>query len=165
MLKSTYKKVTGGFFLRTSGSSPIHPGRASPPDKAERPTEIPSARATYAGRPAAFPARSIPTARAITAKAPMPPARNRLEISHTTLVVIPTAAKVSAPRRPTITESAYCTTVCRNCSTTVGQASSKITLESCLQRRGHHRADPFGKSVVSLRLEKKNSFFFQRPLR
>ena len=50
-----------------------------------------------------------------------------LPIIQLIVVVTPTAAVASAPRRPTMAASTYCTAVLIACSSMVGQASAKMT--------------------------------------
>ena len=68
-----------------------------------------------------------PLARAMVARTPTPMANSGALTSHVTDVVMPTLAEACAPIRPTMAESANCTTVCSACSTTVGQDSATIS--------------------------------------
>ena len=64
----------------------------------------------------------LPSAREITDSTPMPKAKSGAFTSHIMEVVSPTEADACAPMAPTCAVSAYDTTVCSACSTTVGQA-------------------------------------------
>ena len=54
----------------------------------------------------------------------MPRAESELPTSQLMVVVAPTAAVASAPRRPTMAESTYCAATWSICSSIVGHASA-----------------------------------------
>ena len=66
-----------------------------------------------------------PSAREMTARAPMPAAKNTPLTSHVTEPVRPTAAEACAPSTPTMAVSTYCTSVCMAFSSITGQDKVK----------------------------------------